>query len=545
MERHSRKVRRIWRDCDDILREVDGLIDKHRSLGTSKKKGWDRLQFGTKDLGPIRSDIAACTNAINVYIGIVALSSLGRVEQKTHINGDQLLKIREMIDSLAAEYRTGKREGSILTTYSNDHKETWKTFRRSLLSSGFTSDRLTQYGPEIKAYLMQLAKNGKLDEEAYDSDRIQGEACNSLPLHHAADKDCGLDTGPSAHSLKSDSPLDSTIDSFVRLAPEPIPVLTEATSNENLESPSVGGITRLGSPRPQPIRPQPIAKSATEPEYHPSEVIPGETPGRPPRIPRAGSSCESIPSAMKQKITKGKKPALRESTRKEKSSENVENHAGGRERVILGEEGTEEERLDIEMMKLELRAEADEKEIQSLISIARPRLERERAENMTPIYERLMECLEGLLQSIKSNVPRRYLPEGKVEVVEKLRAEVRAQKETPAMEALGRLRQLIESDWSRIDSPEGKIDLEFVEKLRAKESTPPFEMDTDELLREMFELSAVILLQEKVPVAKETTREMAWEMAKKRIIRWQSLYREIELKSASKGIQIEPLSFHV
>ncbi|MCJ1469097.1 hypothetical protein MMC07_007730 [Pseudocyphellaria aurata] len=130
MERHSGNVQQIWRGCDDILRNVDKLIDKHRSLGMGKKKLRDRLQFGTKDLGDIRSEIAAWTNVINVYIGIVGLSSLERLEQQGHITRDQLLKIQEKIDSLAAEFRTGKREESVLTTCSNDHEETSQEHRK-------------------------------------------------------------------------------------------------------------------------------------------------------------------------------------------------------------------------------------------------------------------------------------------------------------------------------------------------------------------------------------------------------------------------------
>lgn len=184
IDRHSRKTRRIWFNCDDVLSEVDGLINKHESLGMSKKKLWDRLQFSAKDLGDIRSKIAANTNVINVYIGIVGLGSLGRLEQQSHINKEELLRIQEKIDRLAAEFRVGNREGSILTTYSNDHKETWKEFRRSLISNGITSDSLTRYGPEIKGYLMQLTKNGMLDEQAYDSDGIQEEFDTEPKTNH-------------------------------------------------------------------------------------------------------------------------------------------------------------------------------------------------------------------------------------------------------------------------------------------------------------------------------------------------------------------------
>ncbi|MCJ1428900.1 hypothetical protein MMC29_006811 [Sticta canariensis] len=184
IDRHSTKTRRIWFKCDDVLREVDGLMNKHESLGMSKKKLWDRLQFSAKELGDIRSKIAANTNVINVDIGIVGSGSLGRLEQQSHINKEELLRIQEKIDRLAAEFRVGNREGSILTTYSNDHKETWKEFRRSLISNGIKSDSLTRYGPEIKSYLMQLTKNGMLDEQAYDSDEFQEEFDTEPTTNH-------------------------------------------------------------------------------------------------------------------------------------------------------------------------------------------------------------------------------------------------------------------------------------------------------------------------------------------------------------------------
>lgn len=196
IERHSRTTRRIWCNCDDVLREVDEVIHKHESLGTNKKKLRDRLQFSAKDLGDIRSKIAAHTNVINVYIGIVGLSSLGRLEQQSHIDSDRLFEIQEKIDKLATEFRVGKREGSILTTYPNDHKETWKAFRRSLLSDGITSDSLIRYGPEIKAYLMQLTKNGMLDEQAYDSDGNQ-EGLDNEPTTNHFIKPAGVSEKPS------------------------------------------------------------------------------------------------------------------------------------------------------------------------------------------------------------------------------------------------------------------------------------------------------------------------------------------------------------
>lgn len=226
IERHSRTIRRIWFNCDDVLREVDGVIKKHESLGTSKKKLRDRLQFSAKDLGDIRSKIAAYTNVINVYIGIVGLSSLGRLEQQSHIDSERLFEIQEKIDKLATEVRVGNREGSILTTYPNDHKETWKAFRRSLLSDAITSDSLIRYRPEIKAYLMQLTKNGMLDEQAYDSDGNQ-EGFDNEPITNRFIKPAGVSETPSETSPSGKSKRISGVKVAALPQPEqPIPKLS-------------------------------------------------------------------------------------------------------------------------------------------------------------------------------------------------------------------------------------------------------------------------------------------------------------------------------
>lgn len=73
-------------------------------------------------------------------------------------------QIQRIIESLAAEIRTGSREGSIVTTYDDDEKEVWKQFRRELIGEGMKSSFVHKYEPQIRRYLKTLAQKGLMEE---------------------------------------------------------------------------------------------------------------------------------------------------------------------------------------------------------------------------------------------------------------------------------------------------------------------------------------------------------------------------------------------
>ncbi|KAH8759180.1 hypothetical protein BGZ57DRAFT_618713 [Hyaloscypha finlandica] len=48
----------LTRNCEEVLTQLDSLVGKFRSLGTAKKKTWDRLRYPRKDIGHPR-EVAA------------------------------------------------------------------------------------------------------------------------------------------------------------------------------------------------------------------------------------------------------------------------------------------------------------------------------------------------------------------------------------------------------------------------------------------------------------------------------------------------------
>ena len=176
-------------DLKDILynsgstvRELHTIIARFKSLGSSREKNWDRLQLGVKNLDPLRVKLTAHIAAITAYLNAVGLGALGRIERDLNAIPEQ---IQRTIDGLAAEIRAGRREGSIMTTYSDDEKEVWKQLRRELIGEGVKSATIHKFKPLIRRYLKELADRGELEE---------------LPLEIAAteeEEDGDLDDTPS------------------------------------------------------------------------------------------------------------------------------------------------------------------------------------------------------------------------------------------------------------------------------------------------------------------------------------------------------------
>ena len=154
----------VLRGCRTTVEELNRVVVKYKSLSYGRKKNWDRLRLGVKNLGELRAKLTQYTSSITAYLEAVGLGSLARIE-------DQLnsipANIQQNIDALAAEIRAGRREASIMTTYEDDEKDVWRQFRRELITSdGIRSKDIHRYKPLIRQYLRRLAEEGRLEEEA-------------------------------------------------------------------------------------------------------------------------------------------------------------------------------------------------------------------------------------------------------------------------------------------------------------------------------------------------------------------------------------------
>jgi hypothetical protein len=151
----------ILSNSEPTVRELHAIVIRYKSLGASREKNWDRLRLGVKNLDPLRVKLTQHITAITAYLDAVGLGALGRIERDLNAIP---ARIQHTIDALAAEIRAGRREGSIMTTYSDDEKDVWKQFRRELIGDGMKSSFVHKYKPLIRKYLKELAERGELEE---------------------------------------------------------------------------------------------------------------------------------------------------------------------------------------------------------------------------------------------------------------------------------------------------------------------------------------------------------------------------------------------
>ncbi|RFU30532.1 hypothetical protein B7463_g5841, partial [Scytalidium lignicola] len=112
------------------VKQLQELVVKYKGLGKRRKRNWDRLRLGSKDLGPLQSKLTIHISAISAYLQTMGINSLGRIEDKMGEFAE--MKIRQ--------------------------------FRKELIGDGFSSDDIHRFSSLLKEYLKGLRKQGLLDE---------------------------------------------------------------------------------------------------------------------------------------------------------------------------------------------------------------------------------------------------------------------------------------------------------------------------------------------------------------------------------------------
>ncbi|KXL51205.1 hypothetical protein M433DRAFT_41457, partial [Acidomyces richmondensis BFW] len=159
-------LRGVLVNSRSTVRELHAVVERYKSLGLgrSREKNWDRICFGVKNLGDLHARLNQHTTAITAYLEAVGLGSLTRIEHGL----DAIPQIKRTVDTLAAEIRAGRREGTVLTAYDDDEQDVWKQFRRELIGEGMRSSVIHKYKPQIRRYLRGLAERGLLQEAALE-----------------------------------------------------------------------------------------------------------------------------------------------------------------------------------------------------------------------------------------------------------------------------------------------------------------------------------------------------------------------------------------
>jgi hypothetical protein len=143
----------LVRNCRSVLQSLNKLLIRYKSLGTSSKKTWDRVQFGTENLSDIREKLMSHTSSLTLFLTTLGTGSLGRIEKK--------------LDELIADVRAGRKEKSVLTMGDENEEESesmWNEWKMELVGEGFTKLELESHKHWIVAKLRELIDNEGLEE---------------------------------------------------------------------------------------------------------------------------------------------------------------------------------------------------------------------------------------------------------------------------------------------------------------------------------------------------------------------------------------------
>ena len=168
---YNEELQVIARGCERVLRVLDNILKKYNRLSGEDKswrKLWQKVTFGNgqvADIQALRSKIVTYTSAMSLFLDMVALGSVGRIEQQMSDAGGDLQEIKVAVHNIAA-HLTSKchDQGSVLTSYTNDDKAVWKEFRRELRREGFASSNLKRNKSLIVAYIKELGDRGLFDD---------------------------------------------------------------------------------------------------------------------------------------------------------------------------------------------------------------------------------------------------------------------------------------------------------------------------------------------------------------------------------------------
>ena len=164
------EFQRIVGGCEEVLEILEHIVETFNALSPEKRGGWrlwKRVRFGNgkvQDVAKLRSKVIYYTSAISLFLNMVSMGKIGLIEEQMDEAGGDLKAIKIALNSITAQFNAS-RDGSVLTTYSDDDKAVWKEFRRELIYEGFGSSVIEKHKEIIKAYVRELEDRGLLSSQ--------------------------------------------------------------------------------------------------------------------------------------------------------------------------------------------------------------------------------------------------------------------------------------------------------------------------------------------------------------------------------------------
>ena len=183
---HREELRVIFDGCKRVLNILDQILTKYNALSEQERSGrklWQKISFGNgkmTNLAEMRGKLTYYTSAMSLFLNMVSVGTMGRVERQMNDAGGDLKEIKVAVNDITAHLmsKSTRHEGSVLTAYAYDDRAVWKEFRRELLVDGFSSSVIRKHKGLIKAYIEELGSRGLLDEEDPNDEAAESPYCD-------------------------------------------------------------------------------------------------------------------------------------------------------------------------------------------------------------------------------------------------------------------------------------------------------------------------------------------------------------------------------
>ena len=183
-------LERVVGACNGAVKELDTVVRKYKSLSTSRRRNWDRIRLGNKDLSKLRIRLNQHVTDLSAFLLTVELESIDVIGQNVAALPDVILQgvsvaVGNLIGSHTADNRSAR--GSVMTNYEDDDKQVWRQFRRELVQSGVKSEDIKKHRHALHDFLASITapNTATVDEETPHepalSDLRGDDECVTLP----------------------------------------------------------------------------------------------------------------------------------------------------------------------------------------------------------------------------------------------------------------------------------------------------------------------------------------------------------------------------
>jgi hypothetical protein len=150
------EFKHILENVQQMLKDLEEMVLKYRSLATLEKRTWDRLRFGLKGLNAIRQKLNYHTAQMELFLSSLTVGALGRIEN--------------ILEDLVLEVRNGRRPPTILSIDLGGEEGAigWNQLQSDLSEGGIALKDIDRHRDDILEYMSTITT----DPETESNDAI-------------------------------------------------------------------------------------------------------------------------------------------------------------------------------------------------------------------------------------------------------------------------------------------------------------------------------------------------------------------------------------